>query len=104
MDFAPGSHAICVDTGASACVSNHKQNFVSLDTGGSTFIKGIGSGLQIAGTGALRWILLDDDGRKNTLFFRDAFYVPAVPMCLLCPQQIAQQTRKIKDVFLAAGP
>ena len=30
--------------------------------------------------------------------------MPAVPTCFLCQQQIAQQTRKTNDGFLAAGP
>jgi hypothetical protein len=102
--LAPGSQTICVDTGASACISDHKHDFVTLDTYGSAFIEGIGSGLKIAGTGTLRWILLDDDGQEITLFVRDILYMPAVPMCLLCPKQIAQQTRKTNDGFLVAGP
>ena len=103
MDYAPGSRAICVDTGASACISNNKEDFVSLDVRGCSMIQGIGSGLSIAGMGTLKWVLHDDDGQEVSLFVRDALYVPAVPMCLLCPQQIAQQTKRINDGFFAAG-
>jgi hypothetical protein len=30
MDYAPGSKAICIDTGASSCISKDKNDFISL--------------------------------------------------------------------------
>jgi hypothetical protein len=101
MDYAPGSKAICIDTGASACISNDREDFISLDTVECQKLKGIGEGLEIAGQGTLRWSINDNNGNAIILHVRDALYVPKVPMCLLCPQQVAQQTNKINDGFAA---
>ena len=101
MDYAPGSKAICVDTGASSCISNDKNDFISLEKVQHLSIAGIGSGLSIEGVGILRWTINDDDGNAIVLHVQDALYVPKVPMCLLCPQQIAQQTAKGNDGFHA---
>ncbi len=101
MDYAPGSKAICVDTGASSCISNDKNDFILLETVQNQTITGIGSGLTIAGHGTLRWKIKDDDGNTIILHVSNALYVPQVPMCLLCPQQIAQQTGKEHDGFRA---
>jgi hypothetical protein len=78
MDYAPGSNPICVDTGASVCISNNKNDFISLVKISSETIQGIGSGLQVEGKGTLRWIIYDDDGQEVTLYVRDALYVPGV--------------------------
>ena len=92
MDYAPGSKAICIDTGASSCISNDRNDFISLEKVQNQTITGIGSSLDIAGYRTLRWRIKDDDGNTIVLHVRYALYVPKVPMCLLCPQQIAQQT------------
>ena len=103
MDYAPGSKAICIDTGASVCISNDKSDFISLTLTSDQTLQGIGSGLEIAGEGTLRWSINDDDGHAIILHVRNALYVPKVPMCLLCPQQVAHQTSKIGDGFNAGA-
>jgi hypothetical protein len=37
------------------------------------------------------------------LHIADALYVPSIPICLLCPQQVAKQTKNPQDGFLAGG-
>jgi hypothetical protein len=64
-------------------------------------IKGIASGLHVAGIGLLKWSIRDDDNNEVDLHIRNALYVPQAPMGLLCPQQIAQQTQKPGDGFTA---
>ena len=66
-------------------------------------MQGIGSRLEIAGEETLRWSINNDDGHAIILHVRDALYVPKVPMCLLCPQQVAHQTSKIRDGFNAGA-
>jgi hypothetical protein len=64
-------------------------------------INGIASGLHVAGIGLLKWSIRDDENNEVDLYIKDALYVPQAPMGLLCPQQIAQQTRKPGDGFKA---
>ena len=42
---------------------------------------------------------MDDQGTDVYLTVRDAIYVPQCPVCLLSPQQVAQQTRHPEDGF-----
>ena len=99
MDYTPGSKAICIDIGASACISNDERAFVTLTTVTDQTISGIGSGLTVQGHGTLLWTISDNDGNKIKLYIADALYVRNIPICLLCPQQVAKQARIHKMVF-----
>jgi hypothetical protein len=101
IQFGSDAETICIDTGASACISRNRANFITMNTVTNLSIKGIGTGLPIAGIGVLRWSVIDDANNEIDLFVKDALYVPTAPMGLLCPQQIAQQTRQLGDGFNA---
>jgi hypothetical protein len=101
VHFGSDTENICIDTGASACISRIKANFVNLHPITNLTIKGIGTGLPIEGIGTLRWSIRDDSHNEIDLYVKDALYVPAAPMGLLCPQQIAQQTHHFGDGFNA---
>jgi hypothetical protein len=94
---------ICIDTGASACISTRKENFVTLSAITNVKINGIGSGLPVEGTGLLKWPIRDDKNNEIILYIQNALYVPKAPMGLLCQQQIAQQTNKPGDGLNALG-
>jgi hypothetical protein len=84
--FDSGIERICSDTGASACLSAKKENFVHLTQVNNLQILGIGRGLNVEGIGILKWSMNDDRGNEIDLFIKDALYVPSAPMGLLCPQ------------------
>jgi hypothetical protein len=100
-NFDTDSERICIDTGASACISNRRESFISMKPMSNIKINGIASGLHVAGIGLLKWSIRDDENNEVDLYIKDALYVPQAPMGLLCPQQIAQQTRKPGDGFKA---
>jgi hypothetical protein len=102
MDFVPGSKAICIDTGASSSISNDRKDFITFHPVTDQVISGISSGLKVKG-GTLCWIIRDDNGDDVILHISDALYVPKVPLCLLCPQQVAKQTGNLSDGFIAGG-
>ena len=64
-------------------------------------VNGIASGLAVLGSGIIKWTLMDDNGQVIDLPIKDCLYVPDVPMCLLSPQQVAQQTKCTDDGFHA---
>jgi hypothetical protein len=66
-------------------------------------INDIGSGLPVEGSGLLKWPLRDDNNNEVDLYIQNALFVPKAPMGLLCPQQIAQQTKKLQVGFNALG-
>ena len=53
MEFTTGSYSICIDTGASACISNDKNDFINIKEVQNVSINGIGSGLEVQGVGTL---------------------------------------------------
>jgi hypothetical protein len=92
---------ICIDTGASCCISNDKKDFVNFTPSSTdSVIHGISSGLKIAGTGTITWTILNDDSDEITIHIHDCLYVPDAPMCLLSPQHMASQTNHPNDGFL----
>jgi hypothetical protein len=38
MNFSPGSHPVCIDTGASSCISNNKSDFTDLQSSSHTVL------------------------------------------------------------------
>jgi hypothetical protein len=103
VSFATDVENICIDTGASACISTRKENFDNLQMIRNLKINGIGTGLPVKGTGRLKWPFRDDNGNEFDLYVHNALCVPKIPMGLLCPQQIAMQTGKAGDGFNVLG-
>jgi hypothetical protein len=101
IPYAIGSAPICIDTGASASISNCKDDFIDLRPVQNLHLKGIATGLPIEGIGTLNWTIATDSGTNVTLQIRNALYVPSCPMHLLSPQQLARQTKCSGDGFNA---
>jgi hypothetical protein len=92
---------ICIDTGASCCISNNKEDFVNFTPSPTpAVLHGISSGLRIAGKGTIQWTIMNDDGDDVTIHLHDSIYVPEAPMCLLSPQHMAHQTKNSEDGFI----
>jgi hypothetical protein len=70
-----------------------------------TFAPSYSSGLSIAGTGTIKWKLLNDSGDKVILHLHNSLYVPDAPMHLLIAQQMNLPSdgfhRKTDLVFLS---
>jgi hypothetical protein len=101
IPYAIGSAPICIDTGASASISNCKDDFIDLRPVQNLHLKGIATGLPIEGIGTLNWTIATDSGTNVTLQIRNALYVPSCPMHLLSPQQLVRQTKCSGDGFNA---
>jgi hypothetical protein len=102
VDFFPvGGTAICIDTSASTCLSNNKDDFTHIDEVLGISIKGIGNSLTVQGSGTLTWLIVDDHGTDVQLTVNSAIYVPKCPVCLLSPQHNAKQTKTPGDGFNA---
>jgi hypothetical protein len=81
---------LVVDTGASMASSGCKEDFVAWkpSNGSADEMKGIATGLAIAGYGTIEWTISMDDGTDVTLQL-DGAYVPALKSDrLLSPQGI----------------
>jgi len=100
MNFSPGGQPICIDSGASCCISNNRKDFVSFSPSSNSVLNGIANGLQKEGTGTLYWKIFNDNGDEVMLHIHNSLYVPSLPMKLLSPQQICQQTNYPDDDFI----
>jgi len=94
---------LCIDSGASCCISNCKRDFTSLTTTTSPVLQGISSGLQLEGIGTLQWALQDNLGNDITIILPNSLYVPKAAICLLSPQHKAQHPNSPNDGFLCHG-
>jgi hypothetical protein len=94
---------ICIDTGASCCISNVKSDFIDFSESNSSVLHGISSGLAINGTGTIQWSIINDNGDEVVLHLHNSLYVPKAPMCLLSPQHMAQHTNPDTDGFNSTG-
>ena len=80
MAFEPDSYPICIDTGASACLSNDASHFISLNPVQQMTINGIGSRLEVKGVGMIRWLVLDDEGNEVELTVKNTLLILDTPM------------------------
>jgi len=85
MAFEPNSYPICIDTGASACLSNDASHFISLNPIQQMTINGIGSGLEVKGVGIIRLLVLDDKGNEVELTVKNVslFWIHQCVSCAL---------------------
>lgn len=97
-NFSPGSSPISIDTGASCYISNNKEDFINITPSTAT-LSGIAQGLPIHGTGTLQWTLLNYECKEVTLHIPNSMYIPSIPMNLLSPQHLAQETYNPTDDF-----
>jgi hypothetical protein len=88
-NFGTDTERICIDIGASACISTRRENFVNLTQVKNIKINGIGSGLPVEGSGLLKCPLRDENNNEVDLYIQNALFVPKAPMGLLCPQEVA---------------
>jgi hypothetical protein len=79
-EFLPGSTPICIDTGASCCISSNKEDFLFLTHSSNNTLQCIGGGLSVAGTRTLQWTITDDAGNDIVLQLPNCLYVPSIPM------------------------
>jgi hypothetical protein len=103
MHFGSDSECICINTGASACISTRREKFVKLQAMENIKINGIGTSLPVEGVGTLKWPIRDDNNNELDAYVHNALYVPSTPMGLLCPQKIAMQTQHPGDGFNTLG-
>ena len=93
INFDSDSYTICIDTGASCCISNDHSHFVLLDPIENVKVTGIASGLTVKGMGIVKWTFMDDSSQ--------VIEVPDVPMCLLIALSQLRNRRNVKGtVFM----
>ena len=78
-----------VDTGASVCVTPHRDDFITYSAETGHVLKGLTKGVSIAGVGVVQWNV-EVNGKLVELKLR-ALHVPQSEVRLLSPQQLKKE-------------
>ena len=85
--FDQTPNIVVFDTGASVCISNDPNDFVSWDTNANvSALQGITSRAPVKGSGIVSWSLLDDHGVSHDITTH-AYFVPDAKVRLFSPQR-----------------
>lgn len=93
MLVTPDMVPLAIDTGASNTISPYATDFVGdIRTVQNVEIKGIASGLKVAGVGTVAYSFRNDDGDLQDMRIEGCLLVPQCTVRLLCPRQIGVST------------
>jgi hypothetical protein len=77
---------LIVDSGASCCVSPHREDFITYHES-KVKVKDLSGTNKVAGEGMIRWKVLDKDGREVELEIK-GYHMPKASVRLLSPQAL----------------
>jgi hypothetical protein len=84
---------VIIDTGASISISPYATDFVDeIRPVQNVTLKGIASGLNIAGIGTIQYRFTNDATETQTITLEHCLHVPQCTVRLLCPPQIGVTT------------
>ena len=89
--FDSDAQVLMLDDGASACITNDKQDFIEPPRRVDQKVKGIKGHANATHKGMIKWHLEDDQGLVHVMIIRGAYLIPDAPTCILSPQHLAQQ-------------
>jgi hypothetical protein len=100
LDIVP----LILDTGASVSISPCRTDFISpIRPAQHITIKGVASGLNVAGTGNMAYTFINDAGDTQTITLKNSLYVPQSALRLICPRQIGASTGHHADGLYATA-
>jgi transposase InsO family protein len=82
---------LIVDSGASCCISPHREDFVTYHDS-KVKIKDLSGVNKVSGEGMLEWKVLDEFGREHTISIK-GYHIPRASVRLLSPQYLYQQCK-----------
>ena len=89
--FDSDSYKLMLDDGASACITNCKDDFVEPPKDVDRKVKGIKGHADATHRGTLKWYLEDDTGLVHVILIQGAYLIPDTTTRILSPQHLAQQ-------------
>jgi hypothetical protein len=91
---------LIVDTGASCCISPHREDFITYSDS-KVKVKDLSGSNKVAGEGMVKWKVLDKDGLEVELELK-AYHMPNASVRLLSPQSMIKSiegTKGFQDVL-----
>jgi hypothetical protein len=77
---------LIVDTGASCCISPHREDFITYSES-KVKVKDLSGSNKVTGEGMISWKVLDKDGEEVEINLR-AYHMPKASVRLLSPQSL----------------
>jgi hypothetical protein len=91
---------LIVDSGASCCISPHREDFITYSDS-KVKVKDLSGSNKVAGEGMIKWKVLDKDGLEVELELK-AYHMPNASVRLLSPQSMIKSiegTKGFQDVL-----
>ena len=85
------AQALMLDDGASACITNDKDDCIEPPKRVDMNVKGIKGHANATHRGTIKWHIEDDQGLVHVMTIRGAYLIPDAPTRILSPQHLAQQ-------------
>ena len=89
--FDSDAQTLMLDDGASACITNDKDDFIGPPKRVDKKVKGIKGHANATHRGTIKWHLEDDQGLVHVMIICGAYLIPDAPTRILSPQHLAQQ-------------
>ena len=89
--FDSDSHALMLDDGVLACITNCMEDFIESPKRVDRKVKGIKGHANATHRGTLKWHVEDDTGLVHVMVIRGAYLIPDVVTRILSLQHLAQQ-------------
>jgi hypothetical protein len=91
-----------LNSGMSCAISPNETDFESITPVQDAELKGIASGLAIAGISTIVWTFLDKFGNQVPIQLT-ALHVPNAPACVLLPQQLHVDSSSSNGAWIGKG-
>ena len=88
--FDSNAEALMLDDGASACITNNKEDFIEPPKYVDRKVKGIKGHANATHRGTIKWHIEDDQGLVHVMIIRGAYLIPDAPTRLLSPHLVQQ--------------
>ena len=89
--FDSDSQALMLDNGASACITNNKDDFIKPPKCVDRKVRGIKGHTKATHHGMLKWHVEDDIGLVHVMVIKGAYFIPDTATRILSLQHLAQQ-------------
>ena len=86
---------LVVDSGASCCITPHREDFTSYGTS-KVKVKDLSGVNRVAGEGMINWKVLDSYGAEYTIKLK-AYHMPGASVRLLSPQSLYTSIKVVMD-------
>ena len=92
--FDCNSFSLLVDNGASASITNTKDDFIDTPTPVCNKVNGIFGDAIATIKGTVKWKLEDDSGRIDSFVLKNTYLKPNAATQVLLPQHLAQEAKE----------